>query len=112
MPLTALFILFDLTIHNPTHPETRGNLTLLESVTGYFSAPEYATGGYFPASMLVEFATIARTFVHRSLQADAENTGGGFTRTARAETGSSRSDSMASDYAPLDVRSRQSKIIS
>lgn len=108
MPLTALFILFDLTVHNPTHPESQSNLTLLESVAGYFSALEYATGGYFPASMLVEFATIARSFVRRSLQANAENTNtseAGLSRDASAETDLSRSEGMTSAYAPLNVRS-------
>ncbi|KAE8155672.1 hypothetical protein BDV40DRAFT_294157 [Aspergillus tamarii] len=62
MPLTALFILFDLVIHYPAHHDARSNLVLLESVTGYFSALEYATSGYLPGSMLIQFASIARAF--------------------------------------------------
>ncbi|KAL1999955.1 hypothetical protein VTN02DRAFT_3740 [Thermoascus thermophilus] len=63
MPLTALFILFDLVVHNPTHRETRGNLALLDVVAGYFSRLEYATGGSIPSSLLSDFAHIARQFV-------------------------------------------------
>ncbi|KAL2012373.1 hypothetical protein VTN00DRAFT_5091 [Thermoascus crustaceus] len=63
MPLTALFILFDLVVHNPTHRETRSNLALLDVVAGYFSRLEYATGGSIPSSLLSDFAHIARQFV-------------------------------------------------
>ncbi|OOO09400.1 RTA-like protein [Aspergillus oryzae] len=63
LPLSALFILFDLVIHNPTHPETASNLALLEVAGGHFSRLEYATGGSLPSSVLAEFAYIARTFV-------------------------------------------------
>lgn len=62
MPMTALFILFDFIIHNPAHVDAGSSLVLLESVTGYFSALEYATGGYLPGSMLIRFASIAREF--------------------------------------------------
>ncbi|PYI07201.1 hypothetical protein BO78DRAFT_313643 [Aspergillus sclerotiicarbonarius CBS 121057] len=62
MPLSALLILFDLVIHNPSHPETRRNLNLLEAAAGHFSSLEYATEGNLPSSMLVEFAYIARSF--------------------------------------------------
>ncbi|KAI9927059.1 hypothetical protein MW887_003441 [Aspergillus wentii] len=63
LPLSALFILFDLVIHNPTHNETSSNLALLEVVGGHFSRLEYSTGGSVPSSILSEFAYIARTFV-------------------------------------------------
>ncbi|KAJ5359707.1 uncharacterized protein N7496_012120 [Penicillium cataractarum] len=72
MPMTALFILFDFIIHNPAHVDAGSSLVLLESVTGYFSALEYATGGYLPGSMLIQFASIARTF-HSSLPAAHAN---------------------------------------
>ena len=62
MPMTALFILFDFIIHNPAHVDAGSSIVLLESVTGYFSALEYATGGYLPGSMLMQFASIARAF--------------------------------------------------
>jgi hypothetical protein len=64
MPLTALFILFDFVIHNPTHHETKNNLALLDVVTGYFSRLEYATEGSLPSSILAEFSHIARQFVN------------------------------------------------
>ncbi|KIX02714.1 uncharacterized protein Z518_08656 [Rhinocladiella mackenziei CBS 650.93] len=63
MPLSALFILFDLVVHNPTHTETRNNLALLDVAAGHFSRLEYATGGSLPSSQLSEFAYIARQYV-------------------------------------------------
>lgn len=63
MPLSALFILFDFVVHNPFHPETNTNLALLDVAAGYFSRLEYATGGSLPASLLSDFAHIARQFV-------------------------------------------------
>ncbi|CEJ61020.1 hypothetical protein PMG11_09566 [Penicillium brasilianum] len=72
MPMTALFILFDFVIHNPTHVDAGSSLVLLESATGYFCALEYATGGYLPGSMLMRFASIARKF-HSSPQALCAN---------------------------------------
>lgn len=63
MPLIALFILFDLVIHNPSHPETSGNLALLEVAAGHFSRLEYVSGGTLPSSILAEFAYLARNYV-------------------------------------------------
>ncbi|CAG8905862.1 unnamed protein product [Penicillium egyptiacum] len=63
LPLSALFILFDFVIHNPTHPETRNNLSLLDVVAGHFSLLDYKSGGFLPASLLTEFAHIARQYV-------------------------------------------------
>jgi hypothetical protein len=63
MPISALFILFDLVIHNPTHPETNNNLALLDVASGHFSRIEYATCGTLPGSLVSEFAHIARDFV-------------------------------------------------
>ncbi|KAE8317205.1 hypothetical protein BDV41DRAFT_573301 [Aspergillus transmontanensis] len=77
MPLTALFILFDLVIHYPAHPDARSNIVLLESVTGYFSALEYATSGYLPGSMLIQFASIARAFHSSSHPAHVEDINNG-----------------------------------
>ncbi|KNG90707.1 hypothetical protein ANOM_001125 [Aspergillus nomiae NRRL 13137] len=73
MPFTALFILFDQIIQDPTHEDTHGNLALLESVTGYFSALEYATNGYLPGSMLMPFASIARQFHSTSHASRGDN---------------------------------------
>ncbi|KAE8335992.1 hypothetical protein BDV24DRAFT_178872 [Aspergillus arachidicola] len=77
MPLTALFILFDLVIHYPAHPDARSNIVLLESVTGYFSALEYATSGYLPGSMLIQFSSIARIFHSSSHPAHVEDINNG-----------------------------------
>lgn len=63
LPLIALFILFDLVIHNPSHPETSGNLALLEVAAGHFSRLEYVSGGTLPSSILAEFAYLARNYV-------------------------------------------------
>ncbi|KAJ5477402.1 hypothetical protein N7539_007546 [Penicillium diatomitis] len=63
LPLAALFILFDFIVHNPTHPETRDNLSLLDVVAGHFSLLDYKSGGFLPASLLTEFAQIARQYV-------------------------------------------------
>ncbi|KAJ6189771.1 fungal-specific transcription factor domain-containing protein [Penicillium mononematosum] len=63
LPLAALFILFDFVIHNPTHPETRNNLSLLDVAAGHFSLLDYKSGGIVPASLLTEFAHIARQYV-------------------------------------------------
>ncbi|KAB8263595.1 hypothetical protein BDV32DRAFT_161759 [Aspergillus pseudonomiae] len=90
LPLSALFILFDLVIHNPTHPETASNLALLEVAGGHFSRLEYATGGSLPSSVLAEFAYIARNFV----------------RTYRAE-GNDRSNIPVPTNAANDPLSRQ-----
>ncbi|KAE8402330.1 hypothetical protein BDV37DRAFT_252650 [Aspergillus pseudonomiae] len=73
MPFTALFILFDQIIQDPNHEDTHGNLALLESVTGYFSALEYATNGYLPGSMLMPFASIARQFHSTSHASRGDN---------------------------------------
>lgn len=63
MPLSALFILFDFVVHNPTHSETKSNLSLLGVVAGYFCRLEYASRGSLPSSLLSEFAAIARQYV-------------------------------------------------
>ncbi|PYH69236.1 Zn(II)2Cys6 transcription factor [Aspergillus vadensis CBS 113365] len=63
LPLGALFILFDFVIHNPMHPETPNNLSLLDVAAGHFSLLEYKSGGFVPASLLTEFAHIARQYI-------------------------------------------------
>lgn len=63
VPLTALFVLFDLVIENPTHPETSSNLALLDIGSGHFSRIEYASQGALPGSIVSEFAHIARSYV-------------------------------------------------
>ncbi|KAH8695318.1 fungal-specific transcription factor domain-containing protein [Talaromyces proteolyticus] len=63
MPISALFILFDLVVHNPTHPETNNNLALLDVASGHFGRIEYASRGTLPGSLVSEFAHIAREYV-------------------------------------------------
>ncbi|PVH68346.1 hypothetical protein DL98DRAFT_662226 [Cadophora sp. DSE1049] len=63
MPLAATFVLFDFVVHNPTHPETRKNLSFLDVSAGYFSRMEMATDGYVAGSTMAEFSHIARQHV-------------------------------------------------
>ncbi|KZL88150.1 fungal specific transcription factor, partial [Colletotrichum incanum] len=66
MPLSSIFILFDLVIHNPTHPDTPNNISLLDVAAGHFSLLEYASGGSLPTSYIAEFAQMARDFVREA----------------------------------------------
>ena len=66
MPLSALFILFDFVVHNPSHPETKSNLSLLGVAAGYFCRLEYASAGSLPSSLLSDFTHIARQYVQDS----------------------------------------------
>jgi len=50
-------------VHNPTHPDTKSNLSLLGVAAGYFCRLEYASGGSLPSSLLSDFAYIARQYV-------------------------------------------------
>ncbi|GJC89804.1 putative transcriptional regulatory protein C530.05 [Colletotrichum liriopes] len=64
IPITALFVLFDIVVHDPRHPDTASNLALLDMVAGHFSRIEYASGGTLPGSLIAEFAKIARDYVN------------------------------------------------
>ncbi|KAI8649618.1 Fungal-trans domain-containing protein [Fusarium keratoplasticum] len=66
VPVSALFILFDFVIHNPNHGETRANLSLLDSIAGYFSLVECASKGGLPAGILSGFSSIAREYFCRA----------------------------------------------
>ncbi|KAF6817819.1 hypothetical protein CSOJ01_02256 [Colletotrichum sojae] len=70
IPITALFVLFDIVIHDPRQPDTASNLALLDMVAGHFSRIEYASGGTLPGSLIAEFAKIARDYVNSVPQAD------------------------------------------
>lgn len=83
MPISALFILFDLVIHNPTHPETNNNLALLDVASGHFSRIEYATSGTLPGSLVSEFAHIARDFVRDVQREKPDQNGPTITNRAR-----------------------------
>jgi hypothetical protein len=68
-----MFILFDLVVHNPSHPETELNLSLLDMAAGYFGRFDYATSGGIPASLLSGFAHIANQFVRESRERDGSS---------------------------------------
>ncbi|KAL4942604.1 fungal-specific transcription factor domain-containing protein [Aspergillus oleicola] len=63
-PLSALVILFDLIVQNPTHPETSLNLALLDIASGHFSRIEYASKGVLPGSLISAFAHLARQYIY------------------------------------------------
>lgn len=65
IPGSAMFILFDFVIHNPTHVEAESNLRLLDTAAGYFGRLQYATGGSFPSMTMSGFAHIATDYVRR-----------------------------------------------
>ncbi|GKZ51372.1 hypothetical protein AbraIFM66951_005519 [Aspergillus brasiliensis] len=62
MPLSALFILFDFVIHNPTHPDTRQHITMLDIVSGHFSLLDHVSGGVLPGNYLSRFGHMARQY--------------------------------------------------
>ncbi|KAF6806165.1 fungal specific transcription factor [Colletotrichum sojae] len=66
LPVSAVFILFDLVIHNPFHRESRTNLSLLDTAAGYFSLVDIASSQALPGSILPEFAQIAREFFRKA----------------------------------------------
>lgn len=63
-----MFVLFDMVIHKPSHPETETNLALLDTLAGYFSRFDYATGGSIPCRLFSGFAHIANEFVRDQWQ--------------------------------------------
>ncbi|KAH8200581.1 hypothetical protein TruAng_005233 [Truncatella angustata] len=65
IPASAMFILFDFVVHNPSHAETDTNLRLLDTAAGYYGRLQYATGGTFPSMVMSGFAHIAADFVRR-----------------------------------------------
>ncbi|KAL2794581.1 fungal-specific transcription factor domain-containing protein [Aspergillus keveii] len=84
MPLSSLMILFDLVIHNPSHPETSLNMALLDIASGHFSRIEYSSNGVLPGSLISEFAHLARQYIsdirlntgrQQGYQTTAKNTG-------------------------------------
>lgn len=72
MPLSALFILFDFVIHNPNHPDTQSNITLLNIVSGHFNFLEHASHGSLPGSHLSRFAHIAQEYVQEVTKSSSE----------------------------------------
>lgn len=71
MPLSALFILFDLVIQNPQHPDNNINIKLLDIVAWHFALLDYRSAGMLPGTHPSEFVHIAREYVqgvHRHQQ--------------------------------------------
>jgi len=63
MPLSALFVLFDFVVHNPTHKETESNLAFLDVAAGYFSRLNVASNNTLPGSLVAKFSHMARQYV-------------------------------------------------
>lgn len=63
-----MFVLFDMVIHKPSHPDTETNLALLDTLAGYFGRFDYATGGSIPCRLFAGFAHIANDFVRDQWQ--------------------------------------------
>ncbi|OLN87214.1 putative transcriptional regulatory protein C530.05-like protein 5 [Colletotrichum chlorophyti] len=72
IPISGLFVLFDIVIHEPRHQDTASNLALLDMAAGHFSRIEYASGGTVPGSLISEFAKIARDYVNELQQPKKE----------------------------------------
>jgi hypothetical protein len=72
IPIMALFVLFDLVIHNPRHIETGNNLALLDMAGGHFSRIQYASNGTLPGSLITDFAYIAREYANNFRRLEAE----------------------------------------
>ncbi len=65
MPTSALFVIFDFVIHNPTHSSTERNLALLDQVAAYLTLLDIASRGNIPGSVMSQFAGIARQYVDK-----------------------------------------------
>ncbi|KAG5754938.1 hypothetical protein H9Q70_002439 [Fusarium xylarioides] len=63
MPQAALFVLFDFIIENPSHSETRKNLSYMQIATSYFMRLQYATGNMVFGTILTQFLEIATKFL-------------------------------------------------
>ncbi|KAJ5727696.1 hypothetical protein N7493_005516 [Penicillium malachiteum] len=63
VPLSAIFILFDFVIHNPSHTETKSNIALLGVGAGYFCGVEFSWDGRLQFSLLSDLAQIARDYI-------------------------------------------------
>ncbi|KAK6225679.1 hypothetical protein QIS74_01726 [Colletotrichum tabaci] len=74
IPITALFVLFDIVIHDPQLPDTASNLALLDMAAGHFSRIEFVSGGAVPGSLIAEFAKIARDYVNEIQQSEQRTT--------------------------------------
>lgn len=100
MPLSALFILFEFIVQNPSHQDTRANLTILDSASGHFSQLEHVSAGALPGNHLSEFAHIARRYVQElppPRSAADPGTGQTTTRLSTAQLDASLEDGESRD---------------
>lgn len=73
-PMSASFIIFDFIVHNPTHPDTKCNLSLLGVAAGYFFQLEYVSGGAIPTSPLSDMAAMGRDYIRQMGSGSASET--------------------------------------
>ncbi|EXJ56385.1 uncharacterized protein A1O5_12652, partial [Cladophialophora psammophila CBS 110553] len=64
MPLVAMFILFDFVVQNPSHHETRTNISYLDIVAAHFARLDLASQGAIRGLTVAEFAAVAKQFVN------------------------------------------------
>lgn len=67
--MVAVFILFELVIHNPVHRETTNNLIYLDLASGYFARMQMTQGADRDLSIsMTQLIQLARDFVQQSRQ--------------------------------------------
>ncbi|CAI0645737.1 unnamed protein product [Colletotrichum noveboracense] len=105
IPITALFVLFDIVVHDPRQPEVASNLALLDMAAGHFSRIEYASGGTLPGSLIAEFAKIARDYVNEIQHGDIRISGLARSSTATQDLGTSlaRPPSSRNNMKPMEM---------
>lgn len=65
-PVVAMFILFELVVFNPYHPETPRNQAFLHIIAGYWVRLDVISDGQIAGQLLAEFASIARDSLSRA----------------------------------------------
>ncbi|EFQ96656.1 hypothetical protein MGYG_08579 [Nannizzia gypsea CBS 118893] len=75
MPMSAMFVLFDLVVCYPRHSETNKNLALLDQAAEYFTRLEMISKGILPGRNIAEFTTIARHYIRKLKFDDARPRG-------------------------------------
>ncbi|KAH8895218.1 hypothetical protein GQ53DRAFT_714837 [Thozetella sp. PMI_491] len=100
IPIMALFVLFDLVIHNPRHTETGNNLALLDMAGGHFSRIQYASNGTLPGSLITDFAYIAREYANNFQRLEAEASSKGSTEFPPAPLAGATKTSSTPYLAP------------
>ena len=102
MPLAAMFILFELLVHDdPTCTDIKHNLFSLDKAVGYFSRLDYDSGCSFRGSMFSEFILFARLFVYKE-----QNTHRSVNPNITA--GSNNPDHL--HYTPLGINGTSSQV--